>query len=152
MHEVISKNSMLNDIKKLKEFLFLMQAIQTPILGDMLKAEMSKELEKDRLGSKKEGANKYEPLTDDRNLLWIDRIEDFHKNLNGNVLFAFGKAHLYSNQGIIKLLENRGYTITKLFANANKNDKKEQPLSKKMRKKNKKKKIVKKTSRPKLTI
>lgn len=64
----------------------------------------------------------YDNVSDDRNLLWIDRIENFHKNLQGKVLFAFGQAHLYSNQGILKLLEDRGFKITKLTFDSDQNN------------------------------
>lgn len=114
MLPVLLKSQSLTSIKRFKNYLFIVEALQSrereTIIG-LLRSKLN-------IGNHKTlnhaEVKSYDILTDDRNLLWIDRIENFHKTLDGKVLFAFGAAHLDSNQGILKLLEDRDFKITKL--------------------------------------
>lgn len=130
--ESISKSSELNDINSLKDLLASLHEMQTnPGLKKELLKEFKEELKpskkkikkskktKKKNSKKKSKTKKSEEefksvLITGRNLLWIDRIEKFHKTLNGKVLFAFGSAHLDGNQGVLKLLKDRNYQVNKM--------------------------------------
>jgi uncharacterized protein YbaP (TraB family) len=46
----------------------------------------------------------------DRNISWIDRIGDLAKEKSS--FFAVGAGHLAGDQGVIRLLQEAGYTLT----------------------------------------
>ena len=52
-------------------------------------------------------------LVEDRNKLMTDRIEDFLKEKKA-VMVVVGVAHFFGDNGIVSLLENRGYTVRRL--------------------------------------
>lgn len=52
-----------------------------------------------------------ETLLDQRNLRWIERIESRSET---NIAIAFGAGHLSGTAGILALLKNRGYSLTRL--------------------------------------
>lgn len=109
---VLLKSKLFIDIEDLKYWLPLSEGLQGPE-----KVRFAEEHIDESFFPMEDYSNEdmlYDNLIDDRNLLWIDRIENFHKNLDGKVLFAFGEAHLYSNQGILKLLKNRDFKVTKI--------------------------------------
>jgi hypothetical protein len=58
-----------------------------------------------------------ELLFDNRNYLWLPKIEDYHTNLN-DALFAVGAGHLFGNNGLIKLLTQKGYSFKKIDISA----------------------------------
>ncbi|MGX7418834.1 TraB/GumN family protein [Carnobacterium gallinarum] len=49
----------------------------------------------------------------ERTQKWMPKIDDALKNKE-NIFIAVGSAHLYKTQGIIELLKQKGYTITKI--------------------------------------
>ena len=54
-----------------------------------------------------------ELVLDFRNKLWIPRIAEASKK--GQILYAFGAAHLAGENGVINLLRKEGYTVTPVF-------------------------------------
>jgi uncharacterized protein len=53
------------------------------------------------------------PLIVDRNKLWLPRMQKVM--VQKPTLFAFGSAHLRGNEGLISLLESRGYTLKPVY-------------------------------------
>lgn len=47
-----------------------------------------------------------------RNIAMTDKVEEFLKG-NKDVFYVVGSAHMFGDSGIVKLLEDRGYTVTK---------------------------------------
>ncbi|HLO45108.1 MAG TPA: TraB/GumN family protein [Leadbetterella sp.] len=60
-------------------------------------------------GTKKEN----ELVLDFRNKLWIPRISQYSQK--GQMLYAFGAAHLAGENGVINLLRKEGFTVTPVF-------------------------------------
>ena len=54
----------------------------------------------------------YEKLFFKRNELWVSKIESYLKR--GNVFVAFGAGHLLGERGVLALLEEKGYEVTRL--------------------------------------
>jgi uncharacterized protein YbaP (TraB family) len=54
-----------------------------------------------------------ELLLDFRNKLWIPRISKYSQN--GQMLYAFGAAHLAGENGVINLLRKAGFKVTPVF-------------------------------------
>lgn len=54
-----------------------------------------------------------ELLLDFRNKLWIPRISKYSQK--GQMLYAFGAAHLAGENGVINLLRKAGFTVTPVF-------------------------------------
>jgi len=52
-------------------------------------------------------------LLDFRNKLWIPRISKYYQK--GQMLYAFGAAHLAGENGVINLLRKEGFTVTPVF-------------------------------------
>lgn len=52
-------------------------------------------------------------LLDFRNKLWIPRISKYSQK--GQMLYAFGAAHLAGENGVINLLRKEGFTVTPVF-------------------------------------
>lgn len=52
-----------------------------------------------------------------RNLAWIESIENYlHQHKGKTILFLFGYAHFGGTYGIIRLLENIGYEVKRLYS------------------------------------
>lgn len=49
-----------------------------------------------------------------RNFRWIAKIDEYHSTLEGPVLIAVGKGHLYSSIGILSLLKRYGFEIMQI--------------------------------------
>ncbi len=54
-----------------------------------------------------------ELVLDFRNKLWIPRISQYSQK--GQMLYAFGAAHLAGENGVINLLRKEGFTVTPIF-------------------------------------
>lgn len=52
-----------------------------------------------------------DPLTEGRNSFWIQNI--LKEVVNGDAFIAVGVAHLYGPKGLIRLLNDNGYTVTR---------------------------------------
>lgn len=117
----------LNDFDAFKRFIMAAHDLQES-KGDVRKIIMDFYREKYGMIGNFEKSNNaeetaYDPVVDERNLLWVDRIENFHKTLNGSVIFVVGRGHLYSNLGLLKLLADRDFKITKLTFDSTDSDK-----------------------------
>jgi len=74
----------------------LMRLNMTDLVEDMLKVEPTPKA-----------------LLDDRNRAWIPKIEAMMEK-NDRAFLFFGAAHLFGPAGVLKLLEEKGYTVTRV--------------------------------------
>lgn len=54
----------------------------------------------------------------DRNQAWLPVVEESLKSKSGDTLFLVGVGHLVGEQGVIRLLEKRGYRVTQVGASS----------------------------------
>lgn len=70
-------------------------------------------IENQVLGSLKETAGLYEAFIKRRNQTWADQME-FLLEQGGQVFIAVGTAHMLGEDSVLKMLEARGYKVTRL--------------------------------------
>lgn len=120
IYEIILKSKIYSNVSDFKNIFFL----AAELLGSE-KEQIAENLVDAIFNNEDDNEDKEsdEILLDERNLLWINRIENYHNNLDGKVLFIFGAGHLNGYQGIIKLLEDRAFKVTKLIFDSIDSDK-----------------------------
>lgn len=133
VNEVLSKSILIkefNDLNVFKHYIQIVELLQKPVIAnrrfvvEFLRQyfKLTKEFENFDNEKVETKIHLTDNLVKDRNWLWVDRIEDFHKTLNRGVVFVVGKNHLYGNQGLLKLLAERDFKITKLNFDSRKSE------------------------------
>ena len=61
----------------------------------------------------KENPESYKPMIKDRNDEMVKKIEGYFKE-DETYTIAVGALHFFGDDGIVKLMENKGYTVTRM--------------------------------------